>query len=404
MYPWPEWHKDILLLGWFAVVGVFFRGLLVRQAEAKRKWLANSLGVSQLYLYNSGRSALCVAIRALGIKSNGRVILSVFNCNAVIDAVLAAGATPVLVDCDRQGRLDLHQVEDALKAGAQAVIVTHIYGHTDRMDQIVALGKKYQAWVINDLAQSLPVLVKRGTHHIGDMVVGSFGAEKHLYVGGGGWLISPHKSVMNQLDLSYSHLPITSLFTVGQTFYSRIRYYCTFLFYGHWPRLADALSSLGIVNHFQQFKNPQAVVNAEKITVKKMSSFQLLRLVKKWSSFSVIKEKSSQNFTALQQSMGRYAHILVGHPQETMLYATVQVPRSQRSNLANRLAQYGIATVWNYLPLSHFPAYEKYVSRSYPTAESLWPEVLSIPFRYPLKKSEVVTVGTVVSAFCHDEL
>ncbi|PFU35772.1 dTDP-4-dehydro-6-deoxy-D-glucose 4-aminotransferase, partial [Bacillus cereus] len=47
------------------------------------------------------------------------------------------------------------------------------------------------------------------------------------------------------------------------------------------------------------------------------------------------------------------------------------------------LAEKGIQTCWNYLPLSEIPIFSKYATES-ENIDFLWPRVLSIPFKYPL--------------------
>lgn len=77
----------------------------------------------------SGTDALELAIRALGIGHGDEVIVPTNSFIASALAVVRAGATPVLVDCDPATYLvDLDSVERAITAKTRAVMPVHLYG------------------------------------------------------------------------------------------------------------------------------------------------------------------------------------------------------------------------------------------------------------------------------------
>jgi dTDP-4-amino-4,6-dideoxygalactose transaminase len=86
---------------------------------------AEAVGVS------SGTSALTIGLRAAGVKPGDEVITTPFTFIATVEAIVEAGATPVLVDCDPDtALLDARAVEAAISERTTAILVVHLYGQT----------------------------------------------------------------------------------------------------------------------------------------------------------------------------------------------------------------------------------------------------------------------------------
>jgi dTDP-4-amino-4,6-dideoxygalactose transaminase len=73
----------------------------------------------------------------------------------VPSAVVHAGAEPVLVDVGANFRIDVDDFEAKLSNDIEAVIISHMRGHTSDMDAIMALCEGRGIPVIEDAAHSL---------------------------------------------------------------------------------------------------------------------------------------------------------------------------------------------------------------------------------------------------------
>ena len=106
---------------------------------------------------SDGTSALKLLLLAAGIKPADGVIVPTNSYIASANAVVHAGGTPVLVDCDPQTYLiDLNQVADALKANkAKFIMPVHLYGNPCPMKEVMSLAKQYGATVVEDNAQAI---------------------------------------------------------------------------------------------------------------------------------------------------------------------------------------------------------------------------------------------------------
>jgi perosamine synthetase len=91
--------------------------------------LADACGTTHAVAVASGTAALHVAVRALGIAEGDEVIVPAYTFPATANAVVLAGATPVLVDVDaRTMNLDPERVYEAVTDRTRAVIAVHLFG------------------------------------------------------------------------------------------------------------------------------------------------------------------------------------------------------------------------------------------------------------------------------------
>jgi dTDP-4-amino-4,6-dideoxygalactose transaminase len=104
---------------------------------------------------NSGTDALILAMHALGIGTGDEVVTVAHTALATIAAVIAVGATPVLVDIDPLTyTLDPALLEPAITPRTKAVIAVHLYGQAADMAPITEICRRHGVAVIEDCAQA----------------------------------------------------------------------------------------------------------------------------------------------------------------------------------------------------------------------------------------------------------
>ena len=150
---------------------------------------ADALAVS------SGTTALALALRALGLGANDDVAIPSYACEALLHAVRAAGARPLICDIEPAGlALDPADLERRDGARLRAAIVVHPFGIPARLEPFRARG----LLVVEDCAQA-PGALDRGrpVGARGDAAIFSFGPTKAVTCGGpGGALASPRASLV----------------------------------------------------------------------------------------------------------------------------------------------------------------------------------------------------------------
>jgi dTDP-4-amino-4,6-dideoxygalactose transaminase len=104
---------------------------------------------------DSGTSALEMALTAYGIGRGDEVITTANTFIATALAISYTGATPILVDIDRQTySMDPSLLERAITPHTKAVMPVHLYGHPVDMDPILEIAKRHDLVVIEDASQA----------------------------------------------------------------------------------------------------------------------------------------------------------------------------------------------------------------------------------------------------------
>jgi perosamine synthetase len=163
-------------------------------------------GVAALTTSN-GTTALHLALMSLGIGPGDEVIVPNLTFAASANAIIHAGATPVLVDIQEETwTLDPAKLRAALTPKTRAIMPVHLYGHPCDMDPILDFAKKNKLFVIEDCAESLGALYKgRKTGTLGDVGCFSFFSNKLITTGEGGMILFKEKSHWQRGKLLRDH-------------------------------------------------------------------------------------------------------------------------------------------------------------------------------------------------------
>jgi dTDP-4-amino-4,6-dideoxygalactose transaminase len=96
-----------------------------------------------------------LALQATGVEPGDEVITVANTCVPTIVGIEEAGATPVLVDCDRDTfTLDPSLLEEAITPRTRAVVPVHLYGQCADVDPIVEIAEGHGLVVVEDCAQA----------------------------------------------------------------------------------------------------------------------------------------------------------------------------------------------------------------------------------------------------------
>jgi dTDP-4-amino-4,6-dideoxygalactose transaminase len=134
---------------------------------------------------NNGLDALKVALKAGGIGKADEVIVPANTFIATWLAVTEAGATPVPVDADETGNINVALIEAAITSKTKAIIPVHLYGLPCNMDEVMSIAAKHNLLVVEDNAQAQGALHNgKKTGSIGHINATSFYPSKNLGAAG----------------------------------------------------------------------------------------------------------------------------------------------------------------------------------------------------------------------------
>jgi dTDP-4-amino-4,6-dideoxygalactose transaminase len=160
--------------------------------------LAGYCGVDHVAVLNSGTAAIHLALILLGVKQGDEVIASSFTFSATVNPIVYQGATPVLVDSERDtwnmdpGLLE-EAIVDRIRKGKRpkAILVVHLYGMPANLQAIGEIATRYEIPLIEDAAEALGSrYMGKAVGSFGKMAVLSFNGNKILSTSGGGALLS----------------------------------------------------------------------------------------------------------------------------------------------------------------------------------------------------------------------
>ena len=162
---------------------------IARQFEADfAKWQGRKYALS----HNNGTNSLNAAMYAIGLGPGDEVICTSVTYWASCTGALTLGASVVFCDINPDTlQMDPKSLEEHITPRTKAIIVVHYMAYPAPMDEIMAIAKKHNLKVIEDVSHA------QGGHYKGKML-GTFGdvagmslmSCKSLAIGEGGMLVT----------------------------------------------------------------------------------------------------------------------------------------------------------------------------------------------------------------------
>ncbi|WP_041566961.1 DegT/DnrJ/EryC1/StrS family aminotransferase [Nonlabens dokdonensis] len=166
------------------------------EVHAFQKELEDYLGVKHVIPCANGTDALQIAMMGLGLQPCDEVITADFTFAATVEVIALLNLTPVLVDVNPYNfNIDTEAIKKAITPKTKAIVPVHLFGQTANMDEIMAIAKEHDLYVIEDNAQGIGSNYmhsdgsKSKTGTIGNVGTTSFFPSKNLGAYGDGGAI-----------------------------------------------------------------------------------------------------------------------------------------------------------------------------------------------------------------------
>jgi perosamine synthetase len=159
------------------------------------------LGVDDAIAVNSGTSALVLSLLGLGIGPGDEVIVPDFTFGATANAVILAGARPVLADVDvKTFNLSLENLITRVTPKTKAIIFVHLFGNPSNLTEILNWAREKQIFLIEDAAQALGATINgANVGSLGDVSCFSFYPTKTITCGEGGLVATSNPKVAENM-------------------------------------------------------------------------------------------------------------------------------------------------------------------------------------------------------------
>ena len=179
-----EKEKELVLnclnTGWISSEGSYVK-------EFENKFSGN---INKKYgiACSSGTAALEIALASLDLNPGDEIILPTFTIISCAAAIVKAGATPVVVDCDPSTfNAKPEDVISAVTEKTVAIMIVHIYGLPVDLDPILKFAREKNILIIEDAAELIGAKYKGlPCGSFGDISTFSFYSNKHITTGEGG--------------------------------------------------------------------------------------------------------------------------------------------------------------------------------------------------------------------------
>jgi dTDP-4-amino-4,6-dideoxygalactose transaminase len=175
--------------------------------------LGTYLGIEHVIPCANGTDALQIAMMALDLQPGDEVITPSFTYIATTEVVALLQLNPVFVDVDPVTYcMDIESLKKAITPKTKAIVPVHLYGQAAAMEEIMAIAKEHNLYVIEDNAQAIGCDytfsdgTKKKTGTIGHIGATSFYPSKNLGAfGDGGALFTNDKVLAHKMAMIANH-------------------------------------------------------------------------------------------------------------------------------------------------------------------------------------------------------
>jgi len=329
---------------------------------------------------NSCTAALHLSILAAGIEPGDEVITTPMTFCATVNAIIHAGAIPVLADVNPGTmNIDPEQVESKITPKTKALLPVHFAGRPCEMDALMDIARRHNLKVIEDCAHAVETEykgLKAGT--MGDFGCFSFYVTKNVATGEGGMVITRREKDIARIKVLGLH---------GMT-------------KDAWKRFSD-----------EGYKHYQVVECGYKYNMMDIQAsigiHQLARVEKNWRRRQDIWRMYNKSFADLPITLP--SPVAGGSRHAYHLY-TILVDRVRskisRDQFIAALNECQIGTGVHYLSIAEHPYYRRtfgWKPEDYPRAMRIGRQTVSLPLSAGLTDRDVEKVVEAVRAILRAE-
>jgi dTDP-4-amino-4,6-dideoxygalactose transaminase len=356
---------DSLRSGWVTT------GPKVKRFEAE---FARYTGVEHAIAVSSCTAALHVTLAALDIGPGDEVIVPTLTFCSTANVVVHLGATPVVVDIDREYQISPAAVEAAITPQTRAIIPVHYAGQACDLDELRALAAPQGIDIVEDAAHAA------GSEYRGRKIGGhgraaafSFYATKNMTTGEGGMITTDDDALAARMRLlalhGMSHDAWKRYSAAGSWYYEVVEA-------GYKDNMTDMQAAMGIHQ------------------LRALDGFIARR--------REIAQRYGQAFAGMDEIVTPHERPDRSHTYH--LYA-IRLAADRlsidRQQFIDALRRANIGTSVHFIPLHRHPFYQKkygYRPEQFPVAEEIYAGLLSLPLYPRMSDADVEDVIEAVLA------
>lgn len=404
-----------LPLGWREMTSVIYPRATHVSLKRFAQEFSKYMGGGYSFPVYQGRTAIYVALKALGLRRGDEILLPSFICFVVVDAVLDAGIKPVFTDVEEEyWTMDVESLKEHISPKTKAVLPVHTYGQACEMKDIIEISEDHNLFVVEDCAQALG-----GQYHhrplgsIGNAAIFSCNVDKPMTTGMGGVVYTKNKKLASRILRIIMEFGPCSF---GEKIYCG-RKMASAIFYSRPPLFSIILKILSLKKKKGiEKKNPTQISRRKRdhfVVLKPMTREGALFGTPQIKNIDSWIEQSNENAHCLTK---RLKHIdflelpkIRKNCRHTFLSYTVNVkgenPRDIRNRLMASLHQKGIHAenrVWP-VAIHQIPEYQDKLKldkkEAFPVTDDLVNSFLNLPVHPVLNKKDINHIVKTITEF-----
>jgi dTDP-4-amino-4,6-dideoxygalactose transaminase len=323
---------------------------------------------------SSCTAAIHLSVLAAGVGPGDEVITSALTFCATVNAIIHAGATPVLADVDFETmNIDPADVARRITPRTKAILPVHFAGRPCDMDQLLAIARRHGLRIIEDCAHAIETEYhgrKAGT--LGDFGCFSFYATKNVTTGEGGMIITRRHEDLVRIKMLALHGLSTDA----------------------WKRFSD-----------EGYKHYLVVETGFKYNMMDLQAalgiHQLRRVERNWLRREEIWERYNEAFVGLPVTLPAAPEAETRHAYHLYpILINESVCEISRDEFLELMTARGIGVGVHYLSIPEHPVYQRkfgWRPEDYPAAMRIGRETVSLPLSAKLTDAEI---ERVIEAVC----
>ena len=332
-------------------------------------------GFLKCLLTTSCTDALEMAAILIDIQAGDEVIMPSYTFVSTANAFVLRGAKIVFADSlPNHPNIDVSKIEALITPKTRAIVPVHYGGVACDMDEIMALAKKYDLFVIEDAAQAIDSFYKgKPLGGIGHLAAFSFHETKNIVSGEGGMLVINDEQFAHRAEIIREKGTNRSQFYRGEVDK-----------YG-WMDIGSSFLPSDIIAAFlfAQLENLDEIQN---------------KRIAHWNSFyDKLKPLADKNLFKLLDCDEEKTNN--GH-----LFALIMPNLDERSQLIEYMRSKGILAVFHYLSLHKSPFYqEKHDGRTLENCDKFSDTLIRLPFYYELTQQEIELICSSIDNYYNEK-
>jgi len=341
-----------------------------------QEWLQKTLGSPRALLTHSCTAALEMAAILCDSQPGDEVIMPSYTFVSTANAFVLRGGVPVVIDIRPDTlNMDETRIEQAITPRTKAIVPVHYAGVPCAMDEINAIAREHNLFVIEDAAQALFSKYKnRFLGTLGHMGTLSFHETKNIISGEGGALLINDKRLIERAEIIWEKGTNRKRFFRGE-----VDKYT-------WVDIGSSFLPSEIIAAFlyAQLEITETIINARR------RIFDLY--------YSLLSDMYRDGTLGLP-----WVESCPGHPcpSNGHIFYIITASLKERTALIGHLKEKGIHAVFHYIPLHSSPAGKRFgrTSGDLDFTTDLSDRVLRLPLFYEMKDEEVYCVVREIKAF-----